>query len=59
MLVLSRRAGESLFIGPDVEVIILRICANHIKVGIKAPPEIGIYREPELEADFDQEASHL
>lgn len=44
MLVLSRREGEGIQIGPDVTVHFLRDEAGQIKVGIDAPRSINIVR---------------
>lgn len=44
MLVFRRQQGESFQIGDSVEVRILEIGRNHVKIGIEAPREIGIYR---------------
>lgn len=45
MLVLSRKKGEALIIGDDVEITILEIMHDAIKIGIKAPREIGVLRK--------------
>ena len=45
MLILTRRAGESLQIGADVKVTILRITGNQVRVGICAPKGIAVDRE--------------
>ena len=45
MLVLRRRAGESLMIGDNVEVEFLEINSQSVKIGIKAPKEISILRK--------------
>ncbi len=52
MLVLSRRSGESIRIGPDVLVNVLEVEGNRVKLGIVAPSEISIWRT-ELVADGD------
>ena len=44
MLVLSRKANESLVIGDDIEVIVLEIREGNVKLGIKAPREISVHR---------------
>lgn len=45
MLILTRRAGEALKIGPDVSVTVLGIKGNQVRLGINAPREIGVFRE--------------
>jgi len=52
MLILRRRAGESLLIGDDVEIEILEAAAWGVKVGIRAPKGICILRK-ELKATAD------
>ena len=44
MLILSRRVGESIIIGDNIEITIVDIKGNQIKVGIKAPSEIRVHR---------------
>ena len=45
MLILTRKPGESLYIGDTVKVTIVEIKGNQIRVGIEAPQELRIYRE--------------
>lgn len=45
MLILRRRAGESLLIGDDVEIEVLETGSWGVKVGIRAPKEISILRK--------------
>jgi carbon storage regulator len=45
MLVLRRRAGESFFIGDDIEIEILAITSQGAKIGIRAPRETVILRK--------------
>ena len=45
MLILTRKTGESILIGDDIEIIITAIDQNKVKVGIKSPAHIPIYRE--------------
>jgi carbon storage regulator len=45
MLVLRRRAGETLLIGDDIEIEILEVGAQGVKIGIRAPREVTILRK--------------
>jgi carbon storage regulator len=45
MLILTRKQGESLFIGGDVKVTIMEMKGNQVRVGIDAPSQTKIYRE--------------
>ena len=45
MLVLGRKLNESLMIGDDVEIIIAEIKGDQVKLGIKAPRQIKVYRK--------------
>ena len=44
MLVLTRRLNESIMIGNDIELTIIDIKGDQIKLGIKAPKNITIHR---------------
>lgn len=44
MLVLSRKAGETIWIGEDVEIIISEVKGEQVKVAINAPRNIDIIR---------------
>ena len=45
MLVMRRRAGESLLIGGDIEIEILDVGPTRVKLGIVAPPNLAITRK--------------
>lgn len=45
MLALSRKANESVMIGNDIEITILEIKGDQVKVGIGAPKSVPIYRK--------------
>ncbi len=45
MLVLTRKAGESIRIGDDIEIVVAAIDQNKVKIGIKSPRHIPVYRE--------------
>jgi carbon storage regulator len=45
MLVLTRRHGESVRIGPDVRVTVVAANGGQVRIAIDAPEEVGIFRE--------------
>lgn len=45
MLILTRRVGERLKIGDDIEVVLLGIKGNQARIGINAPDDVAIDRE--------------
>ena len=44
MLVLSRKTGESIFIGDDIEIVVTRIEYSDVRIAISAPKELLIVR---------------
>jgi carbon storage regulator len=44
MLVLSRKAGESLRIGDDIQLVVVRIHKDRVRIGIEAPRDVRIAR---------------
>ena len=49
MLVLTRRIGETIVIGDNVEVTVLDLSSNKAKIGIAAPDDVKIFREEVLQ----------
>jgi len=45
MLILTRRIGESIIIGDNIEIRVLDIRGFQARLGIEAPKEIGVHRE--------------
>lgn len=44
MLVLTRRVGDKIRIGRDIEVMVSRVKDGNVRLSIKAPPEVLIAR---------------
>ena len=45
MLILTRRVGETLVIGDDVNVTVLGVRGNQVRIGVNAPKEVAVHRE--------------
>lgn len=45
MLILTRKVGESLLIGDEVEITVLSVRGNQVKLGVNAPKEIAVHRQ--------------
>ncbi|MEQ8289015.1 MAG: carbon storage regulator CsrA [Gammaproteobacteria bacterium] len=45
MLILTRRVGESLMIGDEVNVTVLGIRGNQVRIGVNAPKDVAVHRE--------------
>ena len=45
MLILTRRVGETVVIGGDVDVTVLGVKGNQVRIGVKAPKEVAVHRE--------------
>jgi carbon storage regulator len=50
MLVLSRQKDESIMIGDDVEITIVDVRGDKVRLGIAAPKEIPVHRKEVYEA---------
>jgi len=45
MLILTRRTGESVRIGDDIEITVMAVNGTQVRIGIKAPRDIAVDRE--------------
>ena len=60
VLILTRKVGETLVIGDEVEVTVLSMKGNQIRLGVKAPKEVAVHREEiarKLDNSRDNEVS--
>jgi carbon storage regulator len=44
MLVLERRVGETIIIGDDIHIRVVAIRGKIVRLGVTAPPSVGVYR---------------
>jgi carbon storage regulator len=45
MLILTRRAGEAVRIGADIEVTVMAVNGSQVRIGINAPRDVAVDRE--------------
>jgi carbon storage regulator len=45
MLVLTRKSNQSIMIGDDVEISVLSVMGEKVRIGIQAPQEIPVFRK--------------
>jgi len=49
MLVLTRKTEQSIVIGDDVEVMVLGVSGDKVRLGITAPREVDVFRKEMIE----------
>ena len=54
MLALSRKQGESIVIGNNIEITVLEAKSDQVKIGISAPKSVPVYRK-EIYAQIQEE----
>jgi len=54
MLILSRKKDESIVIGDNIEISIVDIKGDHVKLGINAPRNVKVYRQEVYKAIQEQ-----
>ena len=45
MLVLTRKVGQSIVIGDEIEVVILEVRGEQVRIGIRAPKSVSVHRK--------------
>jgi len=58
MLILTRRLGETLIIGPSIRVTVVGIKGNQVRIGIDAPKSVRVHRQ-ELYERLQRDERHL
>ena len=56
MLILTRRAGETVMIGNDVTITVLGVKGNQVRIGINAPKDVAVHREEIFERIQSEQA---
>jgi carbon storage regulator len=59
MLILTRRAGETLMIGDDVSITVLGVKGNQVRIGIDAPKDVAVHREEIFDRIQDDQESEF
>lgn len=54
MLVLSRRSGQGILIGKDIEVVVLSTEGGQVRLGIRAPRDVTVLRRELLNEVMDE-----
>ncbi len=54
MLVLSRKANQSIMIGSDIRILVVGVDRDQVKLGIEAPKDVPVHRS-EVYADIHRE----
>jgi len=57
MLVLSRKVGERIRINDDIEITIVKVAGDRVRVGVSAPKEVIVHRGEIYEAIQKEKAS--
>lgn len=57
MLVLTRKINQSIVIGDDVEVVVLEVRGEQVRLGIRAPKQVVVHRKEIYEQIQDENRS--
>jgi carbon storage regulator len=56
MLVLSRKKSEKIKLGDAIEITVVRVCGNKVRLGIHAPPDVAVLRKELGHAEAERPA---
>lgn len=45
MLVLTRKVHQSIMIGDEIEIVVLEVRGEQVRIGIKAPKDVAVHRQ--------------
>lgn len=54
MLVLTRKVNQSIIIGDKIEVVVLEVRGEQVRIGIKAPRDVTVHRKEIYEQIIDE-----
>ena len=57
MLILSRKAGETLVLDGGIQITVAEISGDKVKLGITAPPQVKVYRKELYETIRENQAA--
>ncbi len=55
MLVLRRRVGEAITIGPDIEIEVIEISRSRVKLGVRAPRSVHVMRRETIRVALENQ----
>ena len=61
MLILTRRVGETLNIGDNLQVTVLGVRGSQVRIGVNAPKDVAVHREEIFERiqDADEQGAEI
>ena len=62
MLVLTRKIGQSIVIGDDIEVVVLEVRGEQVRIGIRAPKTVSVHRKEiyeQIQTDTNDDPSSV
>lgn len=59
MLILGRKLGQKIVLADEIEIVVLEVRGEHVRLGITAPRDVSVYRKEMLEriAEENSEAA--
>jgi carbon storage regulator len=54
MLVLTRKTNQSIKIGDDIEITVLSVSGDKVRIGIEAPRDISVFRREVLDSEDER-----